>query len=96
MNVLLLVDEQPAGLEVASDVAVALLDEPAAPHRELVGEGAVGGDAIEQRRPPRLEAGLLGHEDAVIDLPKGGGDMNDPGARVGGDEVGRDDAPGHR
>ena len=96
VDILLLMDQEPAGLEVAGDVAIAFLDEPAAPHRELVGEGAVGGDAIEQRRAPRFEARLLGHQHAIIDLAEGGGDMDDAGARVGGDEVGRHDAPRRR
>ena len=95
VHVLLLMNEQPTGPQVAGDVAVAVLHEPPAPHPKGIGERAVGGDGVEQPwASARREPGLLGEEDGVVDLAEGRRDVNDARAAVGGHEVGRDDPPG--
>jgi hypothetical protein len=95
VDILLLMDEQPAGPEIAGDVAVAVLDEPPRAHREGVGKGAVGGHGIEELRPlAGSEPGLLAHEHAVIHLAEGRGDVDHAGSGVGGHEVGRHHPPG--
>ena len=81
VDILLLVHEQMTRPQVAGDVAVALLHEPAAPHGEGVGEAAVGGDAVDERRPSPLgEPCLLGGQHRVVDLAEGRRDVDDAGA----------------
>ena len=97
VDILLLVNEQAAGPQVAGDVAVALLHEPSAPHRKSVGERAVGRDGVDECRPRTVgKAGLLGYEHGVVHLAEGRRDVDDAGAGVGGDEVGGDHPPRRR
>ena len=89
-------EQQPALLQVADDVFVAVLDPAAAAVvGAFVGELAVGADGVDQlrtfvRRRNRL---LLSSKHVVVDFAKRRRLMNDAGAAVGRDEVGRDDSP---
>ena len=95
MDVLLLMDEQPPGAEVAGDVPVAVLDEPPAAHSEDIRKRAVGSHGVDELRAlSGREPHLLGDEHGVVDFAEGRSDVNDAGARVRGHEVGGDDTPG--
>ncbi len=90
---LLRVPEQAALLELAGEVAVAVLHP--APRvgfgRDLGIEAAVGADRTEQRQLGIFT--LLGAQQLEVDLAEGGRDVDHAGAGVELDEVGRDDAP---
>ena len=95
MQVLLLVEQHALGLQLADDVAVAVLDPAALVVGRFGGECAVGGDGADQRRAFAVdEPGLLGLEHVEVDFAEGRGLMDDARAGVDGDEIGRHDAPG--
>ena len=96
VQVLFLVEEQAATLQVADDVAIGLLDPAALVVGGLGGEGAVGGDGVDELRALAFhEAGLLGQQNVEVNLAEGRGLVDDAGARIDGDEVGRHDPPGN-
>ena len=83
MDVLLLVEQEAAGLHLADDVAVAVFDPAALVVGDLGGEGAVGGDGVDQRRAlAGDEAGLLGQQQVVVHLAEGRRLVDDARARI--------------
>ena len=97
MQVLLLVEEQAAAFQVADDVAIAVLDPAALVVGGLGGERAVGGDGVDELRALAFDKpGLLGQQDIEVNFAEGRGLVDDAGARIDGDEVGRHDPPGDR
>ena len=85
----------PSVLHVADDVAVAVLDPAALVIGGLGGERAVGGDGADQLRPLAIdESGLLGQQHVVVNFAEGRGLVDDAGAGVDGDEIGRHHPPG--
>ena len=72
-------------LEVVDDVGVGVEDVHALVVGDGPGEAAVGAD-----RHDRLDAGRVG--DDLVLLTEGAGGVDEPGAVLGGDEVGREDA----
>ncbi len=96
VEVLLLMHQEPAVAEITADVAVAFLHESTTHGRELICEGSVRSDAVEQGWHFALEPLAFGEKHAIVDLAKGGGNMDDTRARVGRHEVSRDHPPGDR
>ena len=97
MDVLLLMNEQATGLQVARDVAVALLHEPARYEREFISERPIGSDTVDQRRPlPLDKTSLLGDQHRVVNLSKRRRDVHDTRPGVSGHEIGGHHAPRNR
>ncbi len=95
MEVLLLVEEQAARLQVADDVAIGILDPAALVVGGLGCEGAFGGDGVDELRALAFhKAGLLGQQNVEVDLAEGRGLVDDARAGIGRDEVRRDNPPG--
>ena len=67
-------------------VGVGVLDELAGDRPARVGEARLRVHRVEHRQ-------ALGLADLAVDLAERGREVHDAGAVVGGDEVGRDDAP---
>ena len=95
VDVLFLVEEEAALLEVADDVFVAIFDPAAAAVvGAFVGEFAVGADAVDERRAFAVdEIFLLLREDFVVVFAEGWRDVYEAGAAVGRDEVAGNDSP---
>ena len=94
VDVLLLVEQHALGLQLADDVAVAVLDPAALVLGRFGGERAVGGDGADQRRALAVdEPGLLGLEHVEVHLAERRGLVDDARAGVDGDEIGRHDPP---
>src|SRR5581483_8013775 len=79
-------EQEPFGLQPVVDGGVGGTDLLAAQPVDVVGEGPVGSDGIEGRQ-------AVGSADVTVDLTEGRGQVDQPGALIGGDVVGRDDPP---
>ena len=96
VQILLLVEQQPAAAQLARDVFVGFLDPAAGVVGRFGGEAAIGSDGADQLGPfARLEAADLGLQHLEVDLAEGRRLVHDARAAVDGDELGRHHAPGN-